>query len=197
MTPSQPVSALLFLAIFACTWISPLWPAEQALHSSLTILGILALWRLRESHPLGDGEFFLVLLFLAIHSVAARWLYSNVPYDQWLQTATGHSLNAHFGWQRNHFDRFVHLAYGVCLTPTLVQIAPIRSRAFLYALTAIMISSLCYEWLEWLVAITLGEDAAEAYNGQQGDMWDAHKDMLLATIGSLLWWPKYRRTGVR
>ena len=32
----------------------------------------------------------------------------------------------------------------------------------------------------------LGEDAAESYNGQQGDIWDAHKDMLLATLGSLL-----------
>ena len=134
-------------------------------------------------------------MFLSIHSIAARWLYSNVPYDDWIQSLTSHSLNAQFGWRRNQFDRLVHLAYGLCLTPALVQIAPTKSRAFQYALAAIMISSLCYEWLEWLVAITLGEDAAESYNGQQGNIWDAHKDMLLATLGSLLWWPKYRNTG--
>lgn len=26
-------------ALFVATWIAPLWPAEQALHSSLTVLG--------------------------------------------------------------------------------------------------------------------------------------------------------------
>jgi putative membrane protein len=27
---------------------------------------------------------------------------------------------------------------------------------------------------------------AEAYNGQQGDLWDAQKDMVLAFVGSLV-----------
>ncbi|MBP1502255.1 DUF2238 domain-containing protein, partial [Acinetobacter nosocomialis] len=27
----------------------------------------------------------------------------------------------------------------------------------------------------------------ENYNGQQGDMWDAHKDMLLATTGAIFY----------
>ena len=27
---------------------------------------------------------------------------------------------------------------------------------------------------------------AEAYNGQQGDMWDAHKDMFLAFLGGII-----------
>jgi putative membrane protein len=193
MAPSKSVSTAIFLTIFAATWIAPPWPLEQALHSSLTILSLIALWRTH--NRLGNKEFFLIVVFLSIHSIAARWLYSNVPYDDWIQSLTSHSLNAQFGWRRNQFDRLVHLAYGLCLTPALVQIAPTKSRAFQYALAAIMLSSLCYEWLEWLVAITLGEDAAEAYNGQQGDMWDAHKDMLLATLGSLLWWPKYRNTG--
>ena len=26
---------------------------------------------------------------------------------------------------------------------------------------------------------------AENYNGQQGDIWDAHQDMFLATLGAL------------
>ncbi len=47
-----------------------------------------------------------------------------------------------------------------------------------------MATSLIYEWLEWLIAIGLSPEEAENYNGQQGDMWDAHKDMLLATVGA-------------
>lgn len=49
-----------------------------------------------------------------------------------------------------------------------------------------MSSSLIYEWVEWLLAMGLSPEQAEAYNGQQGDMWDAHKDMLLALLGGML-----------
>lgn len=43
-----------------------------------------------------------------------------------------------------------------------------------------------YELLEWGLSIGLSPEDAENYNGQQGDMWDAHKDMFLATIGAIL-----------
>ena len=49
-----------------------------------------------------------------------------------------------------------------------------------------MATSLIYEWIEWLIAIGLSPEAAENYNGQQGDIWDAHKDILLATIGAIM-----------
>ena len=58
----------------------------------------------------------------------------------------------------------------------------------------VMCASLVYEWFEWAIALALSPDAAEAYNGQQGDMWDAHADMLMATLGSLLIWPLIRRS---
>ena len=45
-----------------------------------------------------------------------------------------------------------------------------------------------YELLEWGIAFSLSEDMAESYNGQQGDMWDAHKDMALAMVGSMISW---------
>ncbi|WP_285749745.1 DUF2238 domain-containing protein [Lentzea sp. NBRC 105346] len=34
--------------------------------------------------------------------------------------------------------------------------------------------------------MTLGADMAEAYNGQQGDILDPHKDMALALLGALV-----------
>lgn len=49
-----------------------------------------------------------------------------------------------------------------------------------------MATSLFYEWIEWLIAIGLSPEEAENYNGQQGDIWDAHKDMLLATLGAMI-----------
>ena len=65
-------------------------------------------------------------------------------------------------------------------------------------LMAVMSTSLVYEWLEWAIALALSPDDAEAYNGQQGDVWDAHMDMLLATLGTLpMLLPLWRREAVR
>ncbi|MCZ7844567.1 MULTISPECIES: DUF2238 domain-containing protein [Stenotrophomonas maltophilia group] len=189
------------LAVFAISWIHPLWPTEQALHSTLTVIGLAALlWVDRRGGWLGNGAFIAICGFIALHCVAARWLYSNVPYDAWAQALTGWSPNVAFGWQRNHFDRLIHFLFGVCFTPALLQLArhawPAlrRGQAFTLAVMAVMCASLVYEWFEWAIALALSPDAAEAYNGQQGDMWDAHADMLLATVGSLLTWPLIRRS---
>ena len=48
----------------------------------------------------------------------------------------------------------------------------------------IQTGSMIYELFEWLLTIVMSSDAADSYNGQQGDMWDAQKDMALALLGS-------------
>jgi len=199
MSPAKKAAFAGVLAVFLLTWIKPLWPLEQALHSSLTVAGLAALWWVDRRWPLGGGAFAAVCGFVALHCIGARWLYSNVPYEAWLQGLAGWSPGAAFGWQRNHFDRLIHFLYGACFTPALAQLArhawpALRGgQAFVLAVMAVMCSSLVYEWLEWGIALALSPEAAEAYNGQQGDVWDAHADMLLATVGSLLAWPLARR----
>lgn len=186
------------LAIFALSWIAPRWPLEQAMHSSLTVVGLIALAWNERRWPLGTGAFAAVCLFIALHCIGARWLYSNVPYEQWFQRLLGWSPGQAFGWRRNHFDRFIHVLFGLCFTPAAAQVARRRwpalgaRQAGVLALMAIICASLLYEWLEWAIALLLSPDAAEAYNGQQGDAWDAHADMLLATLGSLATLPLTR-----
>ena len=202
--PRAQLAALIAaLAVFGATWIHPLWPRDQALHSSLTVVGFAWLVLHARRWPMRNGDFIAICAFIAVHCVAARWLYSNVPYDAWLQSLLGWSPNEAFGWQRNHFDRLIHLLYGLCLTPAVHR--SLRQRwpgvgigaGFTLAVMAVMCTSLAYEWAEWGIALMLSPDAAEAYNGQQGDVWDAHMDMLLATIGALLTWPLLDRTGGR
>ena len=194
--PRAQLAALIAaLAVFGATWIHPLWPRDQALHSSLTVVGFAWLVLHARRWPMRNGDFIAICAFIAVHCVAARWLYSNVPYDAWLQSLMGWSPNEAFGWQRNHFDRLIHLLYGLCLTPAVHR--SLRQRwpglgigaGFTLAVMAVMCTSLVYEWAEWGIALMLSPDAAEAYNGQQGDVWDAHMDMLLATVGALLTWP--------
>jgi putative membrane protein len=195
MLVAKRIALALTLTVFAASWIAPLWPAEQALHSSLTVIGLIWLWRHDRRWPMLAWQFALICAFICVHSIAARWLYSNVPYDQWIHTVTGWSPQHAFGWKRNHMDRLIHLLYGVCFAPAVLhylrQRWPLSLRqAFVLAIMAIMCSSLLYEWLEWAIALSLSPEAAESYNGQQGDMWDAHADMLLATLGALSAWPR-------
>ncbi|HET8731157.1 MAG TPA: DUF2238 domain-containing protein [Moraxellaceae bacterium] len=46
-----------------------------------------------------------------------------------------------------------------------------------------MATSLVYELIEWAAAEVFGGELGAAYLGTQGDVWDAQKDMFLATLG--------------
>lgn len=176
----------VFVVVVAVTWWRPEYPAEQVLHHSLTVLGLAALVLVQRRRPLPYSSFLLILIFLALHSVAARWIYSFVPYDDWTQALFGFRLNEALGWERNNFDRLVHLAYGLCFGPVLFRLFHGTKRAALRAVEVVLSTSALYELFEWGIAMALAPGAAEAYNGQQGDMWDAHKDMAIATTGAIV-----------
>jgi putative membrane protein len=118
-------------------------------------------------------------------------LYSYVPYDDWSERLFGYRITDQFGFTRNHYDRLVHLMFGLLLIVPAWRFA----RQFVgtttwwsavFAFSAIMAASAVYEVFEWLVAMIMAPDWAESYNGQQGDPWDAQRDMALAGLGAVL-----------
>jgi putative membrane protein len=179
-----------FLVVLLATWWRPPHPGEQALHHSLTVLGLAVLLVVQRRRLLPYTSFLLILIFLVLHSVAARWMYSFVPYDDWTDALFGVRLNEVFGWERNNFDRLVHLSYGLCFGPVLLARFRAAGRSLRWSAVAavdvVLSTSAIYELFEWGIAMTLAPGAAEAYNGQQGDMWDAQKDMTLATTGAVI-----------
>jgi putative membrane protein len=194
LTLSNKLSLLLVTAIFAVSWIKPHWPNEQALQSTLTIAGLISLVWYSKSYGMKNFDFALICFFMAVHCVAARWLYSYVPYDDWFKASIDWSPQAAFGFERNHFDRLIHFLYGVCFIPALTHFIRRNYQttagiAIVIGVMLVMCTSLAYEWFEWAIALTLSPTQAEAYNGQQGDIWDAHIDMLLATLGACLMAP--------
>ena len=181
----------VFAVLVAVSWWHPPYPAEQALHHSLTLVAVVALVWLQRRGLLPPSSLILVLAFLTLHTIAARWMYSYVPYDDWLQRIAGVRLSDVFGWQRNHFDRLVHLGYGVCLAPVLYTYLTAQrgwraSWAALAAVEIVISTGALYEVLEWGIAITAAPAYAEAYNGQQGDLFDPHKDMVIAALGAIV-----------
>lgn len=190
LNPIKKLSLLFVVSVFVITWINPRWPLEQAMHSSLTVVGLIWLVWHAQKYSMKNLDFFAICFFIAIHSIAARWLYSNVPYDDWFKVLFSWSPQEAFGFERNHFDRFIHFLYGICFMPALANFMGTKNNISMRAastlgLMLIMCSSLLYEWLEWAIALAMSPAQAEAYNGQQGDIWDAHMDMLLATLGAV------------
>lgn len=95
------------------------------------------------------------------------------------------------GWERNHFDRLVHFSYGLLLAYPIreifLRVANVRGFwGYFLPLDVAMSTSMIFELFEWGAAVLFGGDLGMAYLGTQGDIWDAHKDMALASLGALI-----------
>lgn len=186
------VSTIIVLMVMILASINPLEWSSYLLHQAGTLIFLAMLVTLYRYWHISARAYVLATLFLLIHIIGARYLYSYVPYDDWTQQLFGISLSEWFGWQRNMYDRLVHFSYGLLLFSVMYQglnnVLKILSTRQLIVLTLMlnMSTSLLYELFEWGIATTLSPEAAEAYNGQQGDIWDAHKDMALALVGGII-----------
>lgn len=185
---------LLVLLAIAGSGIAPYDRRDWCLEHLPTAaaLGFLVWYeRRRGGVPLGNGLCTLLFVFTLLHVVGAHFLYSRVPYDAWGEALCGVRPSDLFAATRNHYDRFVHLCFGLSVLPVLAElvhrhVAPKPLWTVLVAVAFVGVISKLYELAEWGIAVALSPEAAEAYNGQQGDPFDAQKDMALAFAGSLV-----------
>lgn len=181
----------LIAAATMLSWIGAPYPRELCLQHIPTVAVLIAAPLLARRFPLTNQAAACLALFMLLHVVAARYLYSYVPYDRWTKQILGVTLTEMFGFRRNHFDRLVHFAFGLLWVRPVWEVCvrylrvP-RGVAYYTAFEFVLAFSMLYELLEWWLALVLAPQAAEAYNGQQGDIWDAQKDMSLALLGAAL-----------
>lgn len=175
-------------ALLIVVQIGQPYPEVAPLHHIPTLAVLLVAPWLLARWPISNGALGCIVGFLLLHTLGGRYTYTHVPYDQWYAGLTGGDLAAITGWSRNHYDRLVHLAFGVLSIRPVVDVVRLGGgglKAGLWAALAFVLAISCiYEIFEWLLTIAAGELASD-YNGQQGDMWDAQKDMALALIGAL------------
>jgi putative membrane protein len=180
-----------FLQAFAVAWalvwlvaaIAPFDRFDWLLENMLVVVaGALLAWRGRRD-PLSDLSWLLIATFMMLHAVGAHYTYSEAPPGFWLRDA--------LSLERNHFDRLVHFGFGLLLAyplrEYLARHAGVAGRHDgLLAFTLIATASALYEVLEWLVAAVVSPEAAMAYLGTQGDVFDAQKDTALAVAGAAI-----------
>lgn len=185
--------AQLLLALFTVLWvvlaIEPLHRSDWALENVLVGVFILFLLSTHAVMPLSRISYTLIFVFLCLHEIGAHYTYAEVPYDRWFASLSGNTLNELLGWERNNFDRIIHFAYGLLLAypirEIVIRVANVSGFwAYFLPLDFTMSTSMLYELIEWGAAAVFGGDLGMAYLGTQGDIWDAHKDMLMASMGA-------------
>lgn len=181
----------IFFVLFLLLAISPHDRADWALENALVLVFVIVMGLSYKKFPLSRISYSLIFVFLCLHEVGAHFTYAMVPYDQFFMDTFNFSLNEAMGWERNHFDRLVHFSYGLLLAYPIrevyIRIAGAKGFwAYFFPLELTMASSMMFELFEWGAAETFGGELGVAYLGTQGDIWDAHKDMALASLGALI-----------
>lgn len=191
--PLRAWLGIAFLGLFVVSAIGPPHPQDFLIEHILTVVAVgLLIWADRV-RPLTNISAVLIFCFLSLHLLGAHYTYSEVPYDRWSEALFGTPVSEWLGWRRNHYDRVVHAAFGLLLVyPTrelLGRLFPeisIRDvRLLLVTVLMLAFFSKVYELLEWAFTLIMTREAAAIYNGEQGDIRDAHKDMALALAGTV------------
>jgi putative membrane protein len=141
----------------------------------------LLVWTARR-FPLTPLAYVLIAVHALILMYGGHYTYALTPFGDWMQDV--------LGFTRNHYDRIGHLMQGfgpaIVARELLLRTSPLRPGKWLFALVTLSILgvSASYEFTEWWAAIA-GGDAAGAFLGTQGDVWDTQWDMFLAGCGAI------------
>jgi len=178
---------LLLLAVAAASLaISGIHPYDRAtwlLEVAPVLIGVPVLIATYRRFPLSPVLYRLILVHALILIVGGYYTYARVPLGFWIQDMVGLS--------RNHYDRIGHLAQGfipaILAREILLRRSPlVRGKWLFFIVVSICLAfSAVYELVEWWYAVLAGGEAAAAFLGTQGDVWDAQWDMFLALIGSV------------
>ncbi len=181
--PFGPLWWLIFAGVLGWSAWRPHDYPTWWLEVTPALVAAAVLFFTRRRFPLTPLLYLLILLHSIILMAGGHYTYAEVPLGQWWMDW--------FGFSRNNYDKLGHLAQG--FVPALVArelfirlhiVQGRRWQAFLSVCVALAISAF-YELIEWWVALFSGQ-AAEAFLGTQGYVWDTQSDMFMALIGASL-----------
>lgn len=177
----------LFILIFSGVWISTLIGTSDLsnwiLENTLVFLFLAFLLFTFKKYQFSDLSYLLICIYLCLHVYGSKYTYAENPLGYWLQDQ--------LHWSRNHYDRIVHFSFGFLLAYPLREMFlrwlkfPVWVAWALPIEITLSVSGL-YELIEWAVADVFFPSQGDAYLGTQGDIWDAQKDMFLATLGAIM-----------
>lgn len=146
------------------------------------IIAILILIKTRNSFPLSGLLYFLILIHCLVLFTGGHYTYAEVPLFD--------TIKELFHQQRNNYDKVGHFIQG--FVPCIVARELLIRKQVMHKPGWIPFVCVCiclaisafYELIEAVVAIMTG-DAAEAFLGTQGYVWDTQSDMGFALLGAI------------
>ena len=181
------IKILIWIAVFLSVLIwSAIQPADRLtwwMEVLPALLGFFILWVTRQRFPLTSLVYCLILIHAIILMVGGHYTYAEVPVGDWLRDLTG--------GERNNYDKLGHLAQGfipvMIAREIMIRNKVVEGRGWLtfLLLCVVLAVSAFYELIEWWAAL-LSAEAAEAFLGTQGYIWDTQSDMLWALCGGIL-----------
>ena len=181
-TPYLVLASVVLLALLALSGFRPFDRATWLLEVLPVIIVLPVLWATYGRYPLTTLLYAFIFVHALVLMLGGAYTYARVPL--------GFELQELLGTERNPYDKIGHFVQGfvpaLAAREILIRGDYVRGRrmlAFIVACIVLAISA-TYEFVEWGVALALGQGADE-FLGTQGDQWDTQSDMFFALIGAV------------
>jgi putative membrane protein len=184
LTRPRPATWIaVFVGVLLWSGIEPKDTVTWMLEVAPAVIAAVVLLATHRRFPLTRLAYVLILVHCLILMVGGHYTYAEVPAGDWIRDL--------FEPPRNNYDKLGHLAQG--FIPAIVtREVTIRLHVFngvawrnIFIVCFCLAVSAFYELIEWWVAL-LSDEAADAFLGTQGYVWDTQSDMFLALIGAVL-----------
>ena len=183
MSPMRMAWIIVFLGVLIWSGIAPKDFPTWCLEVFPAVLGGAVLWLTRERFPLTSLTYVLILFHCVVLMVGGHYTYAEVPLGEWLREVTDGS--------RNNYDKLGHFVQGfipaIVTRELMIRLAVFNHAAWrnFFIVCFCLAFSAFYELIEWWVAL-LSDEAADAFLGTQGYVWDTQSDMGWALFGAVL-----------
>jgi putative membrane protein len=173
----------IFLGVLVWSGINPKDTTTWLLEVTPALIGGVVLWFTRERFPLTTLVYVLILVHCLVLMLGGHYTYAEVPLGEWMRDT--------FDQSRNNYDKIGHFVQGfipaVIARELMIRLDVFNSAAWrnFFIVCFCLAFSAFYELIEWWVAL-LSEEAADAFLGTQGYVWDTQSDMGWALFGAVL-----------
>jgi len=173
--------AALLLTYWIYGWFNCIDLQDWIVENLLVVICLSMLFFSRKWHQFSDLRYFCIFLFVLLHLYGALYAYTQNALGAWLQNT--------FSLWRNPYDRIVHFSFGLFMAypfrELLLRKFKVSQRvSWLLPIQIAFSFGTLFELIEWGVSEVTTKETGETYVATQGDVWDAHKDILLAAIGA-------------
>ena len=182
MERSHKIVYGIYILVWIILAINPKYPADWLLENVLIFVLFPFIYFMDKKNNYTLLSIIFLFIFSSFHSLGAHYTYAEMEYFD--------VITEFFGFERNNFDRLVHFLFGLLVFRMLFEMIMNRAintkNALFFTFTTIVSISTFYELFEWLATDIFYPELGMAFLGIQGDIWDAHKDILSAIIGAFV-----------